>query len=153
MDSIESLSLTTVLAAINAWLAVLARRKYQDWLENRKFRHFRILVIGRIIHELDNIFNLVASGQEMRPIIRSSDLIVAALIDAGFAPTEVPVVYKQAVQDSRGRFGGLLGKLSLQFFDDRFVTAVEQFFEPNVRIGTDDGRKDRSNTDRASESD
>jgi|GEM_PF-5598722 len=142
MDAIDGLSLTTILAALNGWLAILAKKKYQQWLENRKFRHFRILVIGRIIRELDNIFNQVLDGQEIRPIIQSSDLVVAALIDAGFVPTEVPSVYKQAVQDSRGRFGGLLGKLSSQFFDDRFIEAVELFFEPNVRIGKGDERTD-----------
>lgn len=142
MDAIEGLSLTTVLVAINGWLAILAKHRYARWIERRKFRHFRILIIGRVIRELDNIWESVLNGDEHKPVVRTSDLVVTALVDAGFVSTEIPRVFTQACQDTRGRFGGLIGKLSQQFFDSRFIVAVETFFEPDIRFGGNDGASD-----------
>lgn len=142
MESLEGLSLTTVLVAINGWLAIVAKNRYARWIERRKFRHFRILIIGRVIRELDNIWESVLNGDEHKPVVRASDLVVTALVDAGFISDEIPHIFTQACQDTRGRFGGLIGKLSQQFFDSRFIEAVKTFFEPDIRFGGGNGAND-----------
>lgn len=135
---IESISFTALFSALAACLAIGVKKPYLDWVERRKFRHFQILVRGRIIFEIDNIRNLVIGDYPIRTIVKSSDVIIATLIDAGFPPSEVPAICMQALQSTRSTFSGSLGKLSADFYSERFIDHVSEFFELDVQLDTNE---------------
>ena len=91
MEDLNNASLTTILTLLNGWLLYVFKNAYHRWAERRKFRHFRVLVIGRIIQELDNVWEFLHAEQDHEPVVRISDLVVTTLVNAGLSAMRSPM--------------------------------------------------------------
>lgn len=140
MDVAVELNVAAVLAAVSAVAGAVARHFYLRWSEAGRYDHFRTLVIEKVMNELTDRWNSMYVTGELSRLVRVSDVVVSSLIDAGFDSREIPHLFAQACQDTRGRFTGLIKALNLKAIVEEtenypgFVRSVDEFFEPDLRL-------------------
>lgn len=129
MDILDGISLNSVLVAANGWLAITAKAWIKRWLERRRYRHFRKLIFERAKDEVKLLYAAVVRMKQTESSTRLSDLVISALIDAGFVADEVERLTVLACHDTRGRFARLTARMAGDEFGKNVVDVFVAFFE------------------------